>query len=403
MHILVVSHYFWPEQFRINQLTTDLVDRGIRVTVLTGYPNYPEGDFFTGYGRPWPTVERQSAGYTILRVPVIKRGSGSSIRLFANYLSFILSAFFFGPFMLIGRKIDVQFVFCTTPPIQGFIALWFKVFTRAPVVQWVQDIWPESLATTGHIGMQSVLNMIGRSLSIMYSLSDLILGQSRSFQKMLRLRAPHTAVEYLPNPGERIGEITSVGIKLTGRFPIVFAGNIGRAQAISTILDAAEILRDDPDVHFSLFGVGSALDSFRKEVADRNLLNISFCGRVSSSEIYGVFEQASALLLTLTSSNAVSLTVPSKLQSYLASGKPILVSANGDAARIVSDAGAGLSSTAENGEALAMTIVEMKAMTRSQREVLGKNGRNYYEKNFSPDIVADNLVSILTRIVRCKG
>jgi len=395
MNLLIISHYFWPENFRINQLAADLVARDIQVTVLTGHPNYPDGEFFENYGSSWPCWEKHKDGYDILRMPVIRRGGGSSSRLALNYASFLLSSLIFAPFMLAKRKFDVQFVFCTTPAIQGYIALWLKILRGPPVVQWVQDIWPEALSSTGHLGSKGVLGLLGWLVSKMYSMSDLILGQSRSFEQLLQKRAGGTPVGYLPNPGERLIKGVDGEYRLTGSFSIVFAGNIGQAQAISTIIEAAEILRFDHDIHFSLFGSGSAVPSLKEKISERGLANISLPGRVSPSSIYGYFEEASALLLTLTSSAAVSLTVPSKLQSYLAAGRPVLVSADGDARQIILEANAGLASPAEDGKALAMRIVEMKAMDASHRERLGANGRAYYDRNFSADLVADELVRIL--------
>ncbi|HEU4806176.1 MAG TPA: glycosyltransferase family 4 protein [Nitrobacter sp.] len=400
MHVLVISHYFWPEVFRINQLVADLVDRGFDVTVLTGHPNYPEGKFFPGYGKSWPTREWHPAGYEIIRMPVISRGGGGSLRLILNYCSFLVSSILMAPWMLRKKQIDVQFVFCTTPPLQGWIALWIKFLRRAPVIQWVQDMWPESLSSTGHVDSRGALRLIGRALTVMYRASDLVLGQSRSFERMLKPRSGTTPVGYLPNPGDRAQPSTTLEFELPGEFSVVFAGNIGHAQALPTLVEAAELLRDDSSIHFTLFGTGSAMKWLKSEIERRQLRNVTLPGRVPPSAIPGQYAKASALLLTLTAHEAVSLTVPSKLQSYMAAGRPIIVSADGDTAEIIEDAQAGVAAPAENSERLAAAIRQVKSMSLERREICGRNAKAYYDRHFEPDGVANDLAAFLHQTVQ---
>lgn len=230
MHVLVISHHFWPEVFRINQLAADLVKRGFKVTVLTGNPNYPEGKFFPGYGNFRPTRERHAAGYDIVRMPVVSRGGGGSLRLILNYCSFLVSSVILAPWMLRKDRIDVQFVFCTTPPLQGWVAVWIKLLRRAPIIQWVQDMWPEALSSTGHVRSRRIMRVVGSAVTAMYRASDLVLGQSRSFERILAPRSGATPVAYLPNPGDRPQPPTALDFELPGEFSAVFAGNIGHAQ-----------------------------------------------------------------------------------------------------------------------------------------------------------------------------
>jgi glycosyltransferase involved in cell wall biosynthesis len=396
LRVLVISHYYWPENFRINQVVEDLVAAGAEVAVLTGHPSYPGGVTFPGYDARRTAVERHPAGYDIYRVPVVPRGKGNHIRLFLNYVSFVLSAIFCGTWLLRGRRFDVLFVYCTTPAIQGYAGLWLKWVKRAKLVLWVQDLWPEALAATGFVRSRFPLRLIAGVVSALYRRSDLILGQSRAFTSLIAARAGRAPVEYFPNPGEH--PVTGAGLpapKLPDRFNVVFAGNLGKAQAMETVVAAAELLREDPEIHIILFGSGSMDAWIAGEVGARSIPNLTLAGRLPPQAMPDVFRQASALLLTLVDDAMVAQTVPSKLQSYLGAGIPIIAAVNGEAAEIVAAAGAGLSCRAEDPAALAAAIAALKAMPAADREAMGAAGRRFFAANYQPHALARQLLDRL--------
>lgn len=400
IRILIVSHYFWPEPFRINQIINDLIAAGAEITVLACHPSYPGGVTYPGYDARTLRRERHPAGYDIVRVPVVPRGSGSATRLLLNYLSFTGFAIVLGPWLLRRRRFDIVFVYCTTPVIQGYAGLWLGWLKHAPVVQWVQDLWPQALSATGFIRSPLLLGVIRHVVNWMYRRSDLILGQSRAFVRHIRPDAGRTPVHFFPNPGEN--EVMEYGdvpaMTLSGRFRLVFGGNLGRAQAMETIVGAATLLRDDPDIHITLVGSGSMTGWIEDELAARELNNVTLAGRQPPAAMPGVYAQASALLLTLIDDPLLAQTVPSKLQTYLGTGKPIIAAVNGEAAEIVIEAHAGLACSAEDPAALAAAIRKVKEMTEPERDALGAAGCRFFNAHYKPAPLARALLDGLARL-----
>jgi len=394
--VLLISHYFWPEPLRINQVVEDLIAAGAKVTVLTGHPSYPEEAAYPGY-RPWRMMgERHPAGYEIFRVPVVPRGRANGVRLAVNYLSFVGSAIVFGTPLLRRRRFDVVFVFCTTPAIQGYAALWFGVLKKAKVVLWVQDIWPQSLAATGYVKSPTLLRLVGRVVRALYRRCDLILGQSRAFVRLIEAEAGGVPVRYFPNPGEHPTQPASpVAVTLPEKFNVIFAGNLGKAQAMETIVEAARILRENTDIHITLFGSGAMGDWIAGEIAAGGLHNLALGGRLPPEAMPEIYRKASALLLTLVNDEIIAQTVPSKLQSYLGAGRPIIAAVNGEAAAIVSEAAAGFSCRAEDPTALAEAIVALKNLPELSRREMGDAARRYFDANYMPEALARQLLAHL--------
>lgn len=402
LRVLVVSQHFWPEQFRLNQVVEDLLAAGAEVTVLTGHPNYPEGRVFDGYNAFSIVHESHPAGFEIFRVPLVPRGGGGALRLALNYLSFLASGIIIGPWLLRRHRFDVQFVYCTSPVIQGYVALWFKLLKRIPVVLWIQDMWPDALVATRHVHSPLLLSAVRRVVSWMYRGGDLIFGQSRSFVRTIRPLAGQVPVEYFPNPGEHAKEVVGSIPVLPAGFNIVFGGNLGRAQALETVLDAAELLRDDGDIHFTLYGSGAMASWLAESAEKRGLSNVRVPGRLPASVMPGVYRQASALLLTLANDEAVSQTIPSKLQSYLGAGRPVIAAVNGEAARIVTEAKAGIACPAEDPAALADAVRALKSSSPAERDEMGRAARRYFVQNYDPEKLGTELLARL-RCVAFKG
>ena len=405
LKVLILTQYFWPETFRITEVAESLQANGCDVVVLTGQPNYPEGLILDGYSAISLAMQMHE-GLIINRVPLIPRGSGSKTRLIINYLSFVVSASIFGPWLLRGQRFDAILVYAPSPIIQAIPAIWLSWLKEAKLITWVQDLWPESLSATGFVRSQTILDAVSIVVKWIYRHNDLLLVQSRAFIESVVKMAESTPVIYHPNPGElafsnmqREGQSV---LQLDTGFNVVFAGNLGTAQALGTILAAARLLKDIEEVRFVIVGSGSQSDWLRQNIELLGLKNMSMVGRFPPSEMPGIFAQASALLVTLVRDSKVSQTVPSKIQAYLAAARPIIAAIDGEGARIVIEAGAGIACQAEDAEALAEAVRHLYRTRLEERESMAQRGRAYYEQHFEPTLLARQLKEILADTVDGK-
>lgn len=403
LRILVLAQHFWPEQFRINSFVDDLRQAGAEVAVLTGQPNYPAGRVFEGYRPTGVQVERHPSGYDIYRVPLVPRGRSGAVRLFLNYLSFLTTAASAGPFLLRGRPFDVVFVYATSPIFQGFAGLPLRWLKRAPVVLWVQDLWPHVLAATGYVRNPRILALVERAVSILYRHVDLILAQSEAFVDTIRPLAGKVPVAYFPNPGDPPSLHNDPIVRLPEAFNVVFAGNLGRAQALSTVIEAATLLRHDAGIRIMLFGSGAMEEWIAKQITLRGLNNLFLAGRVPSEAMPGIYAQASAVLLTLANDEMLSRTVPSKLQSYLGAGVPIIAAAIGEPARVVRESRSGIVCPPEDAAALSAAILELRGRRVEDIEAMRHSGRAYYNAHFEPRRLAARLIEQLRVLLRERG
>lgn len=403
MKVLVVSQYFWPETFRITEVAQSLRSCGHEVIVLTGQPNYPDGVVLPGYAAASLRVQAHD-GLTICRVPLVPRARGSALKLILNYLSFIVSAAVFGPWLLRGSKIDVIFVYAPSPILQAIPAIWLAWIKSARVVTWVQDLWPESLSATGFVRNQKVLGVVAAVVRWIYRKNDLLLVQSQAFIEPVANMAGNAPVMYHPNPGElafsKIDLNRPIALQLDAGFNVVFAGNLGTVQALDTLLSAAQLLSDREDVRFVLVGSGSRSEWLQQEVKRLGLDNVKMPGRYSPLDMPGILAQASAVLVSLVKDPIISQTVPSKVQAYLAAGKPIIASLDGEGARVVMEAGAGLACPAEDAHALAAAVRQLRDALPEERQQMGQRGLIYYARYFEPTLLAKRLSQILSDVVR---
>lgn len=394
MRVLVVSQYYWPENFRITEVVQALREKGCEVLVLTGQPNYPEGISFDGYSW-WSCGTEQHDGITIFRVPLFPRGRASALRLLANYVSFVFSAIVFGSWLLRGRSIDALLVFAVSPILQAIPAIWLGRLKKASVVTWVQDLWPDSLSAVGFVRNEKLLNAVSCLVRWIYRKSDLLLVQSEAFIEPVKNMAGTTPVRYHPNPGDFAFSSMELGEKcplpFERGFNIVFAGNLGMVQALDTILDAAELLREDKEIRLILVGSGSRGEWVKSEIERRKLANVLLPGRFELSSMPSIMCSASALLVSLVRSPIMSKTVPSKVQAYLAAGRPIIACLDGEGARVILEAEAGLACPAEDAQALAEAVRNLKCAGPAALERMGLNARSYYESNFEPRVLAGKL------------
>ena len=397
MHVLVITQYFWPESFRINDLVIGLKEKGYRITVLTGQPNYPAGAFYPGYGFfKWKKEEFD--GIEVIRVPVFPRGSGRSFRLVLNYLSYACFACFIGPFRCTSRY-DLIFVFEPSPITVGLPALLFKKLKKAPILFWVQDLWPESLSATGAISSKVLLRYVEKLVRFIYQGSDYILVQSKEFYVPIeKLGIDKERIRYFPNSAESLYKPMILEndapetISIPAGFRVMFAGNIGAAQDFATILDAAEKLKSYPDIHWLILGDGRKLVWVKEQIISRGLSKtFHLLGRYPVEVMPRYFSLADVMLVVLKSDPIFSLTIPSKIQSYLACGKPIIAALDGAGAKIVREAGAGLTPSVENPEELANAVLRLYEMSGEDRRIMGLHGLEYFKMHFERNMLLDRL------------
>jgi glycosyltransferase involved in cell wall biosynthesis len=405
MNILIVSQYFWPESFRINELTKSLNDKRVKITILTGKPNYPDGKIFNGYSK-FSFDKEKFFECDVIRVPIIPRGKSNSLSLIINYFSFIFSASLFSPILLKNKKFDVIFVYGLSPIFSMIPAIILKKLKNVPLVTWVGDLWPESLESTGHIKNKYLIKLIEKAVKYVYSFNDLILVQSIPFIPRIKKLQPKIPIEYFPNPGENIfnNDINNYKSNFTLKqgFNIVFAGNIGKVQSIKMIIDAAIILQKDPDINIYIFGSGSLSEWANNIIINENLTNIFLPGRFPITDMPSIFKQSDVLLVSLINDEIMNSTVPAKIQSYMAAGKPIIAAMNGEGARLINESNAGISSAAENSIELANSILSLKNLNSDELLNLGNNANLYYKNNFDSNVLADKLINKLNILIKKK-
>jgi glycosyltransferase involved in cell wall biosynthesis len=389
MRILLLTHYFWPEVHQVSNLATGLVGLGHEVTVVTPIPTYPSGRVHPGHGLF--TRRRETwQGVEIRRVPLIPRAGGSGPRL---ALSYVTAALFscLHVLRLSLRHYDVVFVFQPSPITTGLAGLVRKALRGTPIAIWVQDLWPETLEATGFVRSPLLLRPVSALVRIIYAGCDLLLAQSRAFATHLESRGiSPERIRYFPNSADEFYRPVDVLPDAPERkmlpaagFIVMYAGNLGFAQDFESVLAAAELLRPDPRIQWVLLGSGAAEGWIRQQVAARELSGcVHLLGNHPAETMPTWLALADALLVTLKKSPIFALTVPSKVQPYLACGRPILAALDGEGARVVEEAGAGYASPAEDPAALAGAVARMADLPPAERIRMGDRGRAYFEAEF---------------------
>lgn len=410
LKVLIVSQYFWPENMRINDLAEGLVQRGHEVTVLTGWPNYPEGHVFEEYRRS-PEQYAEYRGAEIVRVPFIPRGK-RSITLALNYVSFFVSGSVWGSWKLRGREFDAIFVYAVSPIMSAIPALIIGKFKQAPVFIWVLDLWPETLKAVGVLGNERLLAFVGKGVSWIYNRADYLLLQSQAFTTSVKQYCtrvmPTERLIYFPSWAEDgFSDLPVQGSPLLEPdpqvFTILFAGNLGEAQDFPAILDVAEALRDKLAIRWVIVGDGRMSEWLEQQVSEHQLDNVLLLGRHPLDAMPALFATVDALLVSLKTNEVFEKTIPGKVQAYLASGKPILGMLDGEAARVIEEAGAGLACSSGDRQAFSSIVEQMALMPSLQREAMGRLGKSYYEEHFSKEKLFLNLVRLFRQATRRDG
>lgn len=377
MKILVVCQYYYPEPFRISDICEEMVRRGHEVTVVTGVPNYPEGITYPGYENGRKRNETIS-GVQVYRCFTVPRKTDMLHRLL-NYYSYALSSSAF--VKKLPGDFDVVLVNQLSPVMMARAGITYARKHHVPVVMYCLDLWPESL-TAGGIRKGSLVYRLFHCVSgRIYRQMDRILITSRLFAGYLNgeFGVPMGRIEYLPQYAEDIFE--KIPAKPAGStVDLMFAGNIGEVQSVDTVLEAAELLKDEP-VNFHIVGGGTDLEHLRQTASALNLENVIFYGRRPLEEMPGFYEKADAMLVTLKADPVLSSTLPGKVQSYMAAGKPVIGAIDGETAEVIRAAQCGFCGPAEDAAALAENI--RRFVSSKERDRMAQNARAFYEANFT--------------------
>lgn len=401
MKILIVSQYFPPEPFRVGDLALALQERGFEVTVLTGFPNYPQGKIYEGY-RIQLFQRENYHGVSVIRVPLYPDTSYSKLKRTANYLSYAVSASLLGSFLIRSKQYDRIITFQLSPVTIGLPSVIIKTLhlSRAPIYFWIQDIWPESLQAAKLVNKGIAIQIIRKLVNFLYHRSEKILVQSPGFiPKILDYNIPPQKIDFLPNWAEELYQPLEPNLelaaqeKMLGYFNIIFAGNIGTAQSLETLVKAAQMLTHYPNIKFVILGDGSNLEKLKREAA--GLTNICFKGRRPVETMPRYFALADALLVQLKRDPLFAITIPSKIQSYLACGRPVVAGLEGSGAKVIEEAKAGIVCEPENPNSLCNAVISLYNLPPEQRKQLGINGRKYYDTYFARSKVIDRLVAIM--------
>lgn len=385
MKLLVVCQYYYPEPFRITDVCESLTKLGHDVTVLTGLPNYPEGtvpDEYRHGNKRYETIN----GVKVVRCYEIGRGS-SKIKLFLNYFSFAASASLKALFMK--EVFDVVLVNQLSPVMMGIPAMVYKKRHKKNIVYYCLDLWPCSLAAGGIKEDSFIYKVFYKISRWIYNSADLILVTSSMFETYFReeLKLMKVSIKHLPQYAEDLFTIESKsepGVKkVEDTFNFVFAGNVGDMQSVETIIKAANELRTIENITIQIIGDGSKLESCKKLVHTFGLQNVSFLGRKPIEEMPTYYKGADAMLITLKANKTLSLTLPGKVQSYMAAGKPIIGAIDGETRSVISEAACGYTCEAEDYKTLSELIRSF--CYNSEKEQMGKNAINYYINNYSKD------------------
>lgn len=387
-HILIVSQYFYPEQFRINDIAAEWVKRGHLVTVLTGIPNYPEGRFYHGYG--WHKRRKETwNGVEIIRIPLFARG-GNSIGLALNYVSFIVSGFMWKCFAKV--KADIVFTFEVSPMTQALIGVWYSKKHKIPHYLYVQDLWPEAVETATGIHSRCIIAPITRMVEYIYKHCDRIFATSPSFVTEIQKRLPDgkDKVCFWPQYAEdfyRPTEAKSELIPQDGALNITFTGNIGTSQGLEILPQTAALLKEkDIKVRFNVVGEGRGKKELLQQI---DLLGVdeffNIVGWQPADEIPDILSASDAAFVSFSDNRLFSMTIPAKLQSYMACGCPIIASADGETKRVVEESRCGIVAKIGSAESLCDAVQAFMQLEQLEKTAMSDNAISYCKEHFDKE------------------
>jgi len=404
MRILLLTQWFEPEPtFKGLLFARELAARGHEVEVLTGFPNYPGGKLYPGYKiRPWRREEID--GISVVRVALYPSHNKSAIGRVLNYASFAVSAALLGAVLV--RKPDLIYVY-HPPATIALAAMTIGFARRAPFVYDIQDLWPDTLAVTGMLSNKAALALVGGWCNFLYRRARRLVVLSPGFRRQLMERGvPEDKIDVIYNwcadaaaPSAPPDPELASRLGLSGRFNVMFAGTMGVAQSLDSVLAAAALCQQThPHVQFVFVGGGVDRERLEKKASDDGLNNVRFLARQPISAMAAVMELADVLLAHLKDDPLFAITIPSKTQAYMAAGKPILMAVRGNAADLVIQSGGGFVCEPENPASIAEAVARFAEMTPEQRRGMGENGRNFYQERLSLKAGAAKFETLFTEV-----
>jgi glycosyltransferase involved in cell wall biosynthesis len=400
--IALLTQWFDPEPtFKGLVFARELVRQGFKVEVITGIPNYPGGKIYAGY--KFALIQREVIdGVNITRLPLYPSHDQSAVKRILNYVSFSASALFYGLFFM--KRVDV--IYAYHPPLTvGIVASLIKMFRRIPIVYDIQDMWPDTLRATGMINNARILAVVSKVCNWVYRQVDEIVVLSPGFRSLLIERGvPKDKIEVIYNWADEDSLLTS-GEALPENFPdknafkVIFAGNMGKAQALDVVLEAAALLKAaNSRVVFVMIGGGVEVLRLKKTAADMQLSNIVFLPAVPMAQVGKFLISSDALLVHLKKDPLFQITIPSKTQAYMCVGKPLLMAVDGDASDLVYQSNCGITVESQNPKELARAAERLAALDHSQLTQLGENSRKYYYDHLSLVVGAGKFAEIFKRL-----
>ncbi|WP_343549262.1 glycosyltransferase family 4 protein [Ralstonia sp.] len=402
VRVLLLTQWFDPEPtFKGMVFARELVRQGFEVEVLTGFPNYPGGRLYPGYRMRW--LQRETIdGVHVTRVPLYPSHDQSALRRVLNYVSFAAFALLHGLFSV--RRCDV--IYAYHPPLTvGLAASFIRLFRRIPVVYDIQDMWPDTLRATGMIGNPTALDVVEKVCRWVYRRVDHIVVLSPGFKRLLGQRGvPEEKIDIICNWADEASLAAPVGALPTNfpgpdRFRVVFAGNMGKAQALGTVLHGAALLQQrGSKVSFVFVGGGVDVDTLKAQAAKLALDNVVFIPPVPMSEVGTLLNEADALLVHLRRDPLFQITIPSKTQAYMAVGKPLLMAVDGDAADLVRQSGGGIVATSEDAQSIASAAQSLAMLAPDDLAAMGRRAQEYYREQLALRVGVSRFGAIFSKL-----
>ena len=402
MKILVVCQHYYPEPFRLPDICEELVSRGHEVTVITGEPNYPEGEFYPGYENHKRAGEEETIrGVRVHRCHTVPRKTGV-LRRVLNYYSFAASGKKYAKSTACtaadGSPFDVVFVNQLSPVMMANPALAYKKKHGTPLVIYTLDLWPESLTAGGIRRGSLIYRHYHKVAERIYRAADRILVSSQMFRGYFEKEFGIATAAYLPQYAETLFTPDACRKTPDGTVDLMFAGNVGAAQGVDTIIRAAALTKEIPNLRWHIVGGGSELEHIRALAKDLHADNVIFHGRQPVEKMPEYYAMADAMLVTMKENPVISYTLPGKVQTYMAAGKPIVASADGETADVIRTSGCGFVSPAGNEKMLVDNVLRL--MEEKRFETLGAAALAYCERTFSKEKVMRDLI---TALEACAG
>lgn len=403
MKILIVTQWFDPEPtFKGLLFAKELAKAGHEVEVITGFPNYPGGKIYDGYEIKFHCKE-EIDDVIIHRVPLYPAHDSSAIKRVVNYISFAASSCLCGLFSV--SKPDV--IYSYHPPLTTALsATLISMFRRIPLVVDIQDLWPDTLAATGMLNNKKILSLVEFFCQFVYKRASKVVVLSPGFKNRLIERGVSEAkLEVIYNwcdeDALKNGVESSLKLPDNGRVNLLFAGNLGNAQGLTAIIDAAKILHSKQvNVNIVFLGAGIAKDKAIQQVDELTLDNVYFLPRVPMQEVGDILKQADMLLVHLTDNELFSITIPSRTQAYMSIGKPIVMGVNGDATDLINRAKAGVTCKANNALSLADAVITIVNRSSTELDTMGDNAFDYYQQELSVAVGVKKFISVFEEVKR---